>query len=96
MPERKDSDSRKLLRRLRETLAAPGGGQDRLDQITHHIAPDVDAERDLVIADLTAAGYVASVSEEPGIGATTTGRNGGGDPYFTDGFIKVAELRVPD
>ena len=38
MPERKDSDSRKLLLRLREILAAPGGGQDRLDRITHHIA----------------------------------------------------------
>lgn len=38
MPERKDSDSRTLLRRLRDTLAAPGGGQHRLDRITHHIA----------------------------------------------------------
>ena len=44
MPERKDSDSRKLLRRLRETLAAPGGGQDRLDQITHHIADSMGTE----------------------------------------------------
>lgn len=38
MQDRKDSDSRKLLRRLKEILGAPGGGQDRLDQITHHIA----------------------------------------------------------
>ena len=44
MPERKDSDSRKLLRRLRETLAAPGGGQDRLDQITHHIADSMGTQ----------------------------------------------------
>ena len=38
MAERNDSDSRRLLRRLRDTLSAPGGGQSRLDQITHHIA----------------------------------------------------------
>ena len=38
MPERSESESRKLLRRLRDTLAAPGGGQDRLDSITHQIA----------------------------------------------------------
>lgn len=44
MPERKESDSRKLLRRLRETLAAPGGGQDRLDQITHHIADSMGTQ----------------------------------------------------
>ena len=44
MPERKDSDSRKLLLRLRETLAAPGGGQHRLDQITHHIADSMGTQ----------------------------------------------------
>ena len=44
MPERKDSDSRKLLQRLRDTLAAPGGGQDRLDQITHHIADSMGTQ----------------------------------------------------
>ncbi|MFV0292099.1 MAG: phosphoenolpyruvate--protein phosphotransferase [Paracoccus sp. (in: a-proteobacteria)] len=44
MPNRNDSDSRKLLRRLRDTLAAPGGSQDRLDQITHHIADSMGTE----------------------------------------------------
>lgn len=44
MPDRNDSDSRKLLRRLKEILAAPGGGQDRLDQITHHIADSMAAD----------------------------------------------------
>lgn len=61
--------------------------------ITHHIAPDIDAERDLVIHDLSAAGMVISVSDIPGIGATRTGRNGGGDPYFTDGKAVVGVLR---
>ena len=44
MPERKTSDSRKLLRRLKEILGAPGGGQDRLDQITHHIADSMGTQ----------------------------------------------------
>ncbi|MDO5620549.1 MAG: phosphoenolpyruvate--protein phosphotransferase [Paracoccus sp. (in: a-proteobacteria)] len=44
MPERSDSESRKLLGRLRDTLAAPGGGQDRLDQITHHIADSMGTQ----------------------------------------------------
>ena len=44
MPDRRDSDSRRLLRRLRDTLAAPGGGQDRLDQITHHIADSMGTQ----------------------------------------------------
>lgn len=44
MQDRKDSDSRKLLRRLKEILGAHGGGQDRLDQITHHIADSMGTD----------------------------------------------------
>ena len=44
MAESRESNSRKLLRRLRETLAAPGGGQDRLDDITHHIADSLGTD----------------------------------------------------
>jgi phosphotransferase system, enzyme I, PtsP len=44
MPERTESDSRKLLRRLRDSLAVPGKGQDRLDQITHLIADSMGTE----------------------------------------------------
>ena len=44
MPERTESDSRKLLRRLRDSLAVPGRGQDRLDQITHLIADSMRTE----------------------------------------------------
>ena len=44
MQDRKDSDSRKLLQRLKEILGAPGGGQDRLDQITHHIADSMGTQ----------------------------------------------------
>jgi phosphotransferase system enzyme I (PtsP) len=38
MYERSESDSRKLLRRLRDSLGTSGGGQDRLDRITNLIA----------------------------------------------------------
>ena len=42
--ERTESESRKLLRRLRDTLATTGGGQDRLDRITHLIADSMGTE----------------------------------------------------
>lgn len=38
MPDRSESESRKLLRRLRDSLAEPGLGQERLDRITGLIA----------------------------------------------------------
>ena len=44
MPERTESESRKLLRRLRDTLAEPGAGQERLDRITHLIADSIGCE----------------------------------------------------
>lgn len=61
-------------------------------QITHHIGPDLDAERNLVMSDLQKAGQISSTYDIPGIGATKTGRNGGGDPYFTDGKALVGVL----
>ena len=44
MAERSDSDSRKLLRRLRDVLATPAKGQVRLDRITHLIADSMGSE----------------------------------------------------
>ncbi|NEX45555.1 phosphoenolpyruvate--protein phosphotransferase [Pseudotabrizicola algicola] len=44
MPERSESDSRKLLRRLRDVLGAQARGQERLDQITHLIADSMRTE----------------------------------------------------
>ncbi len=44
MPERTESDSRKLLRRLRDVLSVSGEGQDRLDRITHLIADSMGTE----------------------------------------------------
>ncbi|QYZ71327.1 phosphoenolpyruvate--protein phosphotransferase [Neotabrizicola shimadae] len=44
MGERTESDSRKLLRRLRDTLAQPGQGQERLDRIVRLIADSIGTE----------------------------------------------------
>ena len=61
-------------------------------QLTHHIGPDIDAERDLMMHDLTEAGMLDAVFQISGIGPTLFGRNGGGDPYHTDGEIDVGSL----
>jgi hypothetical protein len=61
-------------------------------RVTHHIAPDIDAERDSFTADLVTANVVTTVYEVSGIGPTLTGRNGGGDLYFTNGEIKISVL----
>ena len=61
-------------------------------RITHHIGPDIDAERDLLTADLAAAKVVTTIYEVTGIGPTLNGRNGGGDLYYTDGEIKISVL----
>ncbi len=61
-------------------------------QVTHHIAPDVDAERDFVAAQLAGAGMAQSVYEIAGVGPTLNGRNGGGDRYFTDGEAMIVTL----
>jgi len=61
-------------------------------QITHHIGPDLDAERSLIIADLTAAHVLTTIYQVSGIGPTANGRNGGGDRYFTDGEVAIGVL----
>jgi hypothetical protein len=63
-------------------------------QVTHHIAPNIDAERDLLMRDLGEAGMVLNVFQVSGTGPTMFGRNGEGDPYYTDGEIDVATLVV--
>jgi hypothetical protein len=61
-------------------------------QATHHVAPDIDAERDLLTADLAAAGVVETDYWVSGVGPTLFARNGGGDRYFTDGEIAFSRL----
>jgi hypothetical protein len=60
--------------------------------VTHHISADLDAERALLTGDLENAGMVDAKYQVTGIGPTLTGRNGGGDLYYTDGEIWVLRL----
>lgn len=60
--------------------------------VTHAIAPDIDAMRDALSADLAATGRVAKVYAMAGVGPTLNGRNGEGDRYYTDGLIRVSVL----
>lgn len=62
-------------------------------QITHHIGPDIDAERDFLIGELTMADMLTSSDTFEGSGPTRSGRNGEGDPYFTDGMVRIGILQ---
>jgi len=64
--------------------------------VTHRIAPDVDAERDLIIADLTNAHCVLGLRWIDDFHQLLQGRNGGGDPWHTDGRLAVVTLVAPD
>jgi hypothetical protein len=64
-------------------------------QITHHIGPDLDAERDTLMRDLEQAGWIITRYFVTGIGPTLDGHNGGGDRYYTDGEMAVGVLAPP-
>jgi hypothetical protein len=61
-------------------------------QVIHHIAPQVDRERDLLLADLESARQVLDIDWVEGYQAVLQGRNGGGDPWQTDGRLAVITL----
>ena len=61
-------------------------------QVTHHTAADIDAERDLLMSNLEQAKKVEEIYSVSGVGPTVFARNGGGDPYFTNGDIAFAKL----
>jgi hypothetical protein len=70
-----------------------GSGLSHLTgQITHHIDPDVDAQRDQLIADLDKGGQLQRQYQVMGVGPTQDGRNAGGDRYYTDGMLSVGVL----
>jgi hypothetical protein len=61
-------------------------------QVTHHIAPEIDAERRGLVQDLIVAGWLDKIYQVTGVGATLAGRNGGGDRYYTDGELTIGIL----
>ncbi len=68
------------------------GLSHRTGQITHHIAADIDSERDGLVADLVKNGWLTVEFQVTGVGATLLGRNGGGDRYYTDGELTIGVL----
>ena len=64
-------------------------------QVTHHIAPEVDAERDLIVAELRARGLAQAVQWKRDFHVQREGRNGGGDPWRTDGRLAIVLLGDP-
>jgi hypothetical protein len=62
--------------------------------VTHHIAPQIDRERDFLIGQLREAGMVETQYSVTGVGPTLIGRNGEGDLYQTDGEIWIVQLVV--
>jgi hypothetical protein len=61
-------------------------------QVTHDIAPDIDAERDFLSQALQAAGMVETIYQVSGVEPTLNGRNGEGSRYQTDGEIRMLVL----
>ncbi len=61
-------------------------------QITHHIAADIDAERDTLFRDLKWTGDLSEVYVVNGFHTIREGRNGGGDPWHTDGRLFVGVI----
>lgn len=62
-------------------------------RLTHRIAANVDAERDTILAALRESGGLAEESLWPR-GGPTSGRNGEGDCYYTDGRVAIGILKV--
>lgn len=63
-------------------------------QITHHISPEVDHERDKLINDLNQAKHLTTEYWVEGFHEKLKGKNGGGDPYHTDGRLAVGVLVI--
>ncbi len=59
---------------------------------THHIAPDVDQERDTLVANLESAKRVDTLFTVSGMGIRVESHNAGGDRFDTDGEMDVVIL----
>lgn len=62
-------------------------------QITHVTAPDVDTERDYLMHCLEQTGELSEQYAVPNFHKELEGRNGGGDPWHTDGDLYVGVLK---
>jgi hypothetical protein len=62
-------------------------------QITHVTAPDIDAERDKLFEDLKQTGDLAEFLVVEDFHKIHEGRNGGGDPWHTDGNLYAGVIK---
>jgi hypothetical protein len=65
-------------------------------QITHETAPDVDAERDLLFADLKRTGDLSEFEIIEGFHKVREGRNGEGNRWYTDGNLYLGVIKPED
>ena len=68
------------------------GFSHRTGQITHHIAADVDAERNHLFGTLQETGDLSETYFVDDFHKTLEGRNGGGDAWHTDGRLEVGVI----
>ena len=62
--------------------------------ITHKIGPELDRERNKLVNDTARAGVLDGYYWVDPFHRIREGRNGGGDPYVTDGRLAVGVIDV--
>jgi len=69
------------------------GFSRKTGQVTHVTGADIDAERDYLFRDLKATDELAEEYFIDGFHQILKGKNGGGDPWFTDGRLEVGIIK---
>jgi hypothetical protein len=62
-------------------------------QVTHVTAADIDAERDKLFDDLKQTGDLSEFFIVEGFHKVREGKNGGGDPWYTDGNLFAGVIK---
>ena len=62
--------------------------------ITHKISPRIDNERNKLVSDAARSGVLDGYYWVERFHRNREGRNGGGDPYFTDGRLAVGVIEL--
>lgn len=63
-------------------------------QVTHHTDADIDAERRVLFRDLKATGDLQETYVINSFHKVCRGKNGGGDPWYTDGNLTVGVIKA--
>lgn len=69
------------------------GLSHRTGHVTHHISPEIDAERDKLVGDLRDTGQLDALDWVDNFQPDASGLNGGGDPWRTDQRLAIGVLR---